>query len=140
MILKKSILLVTIIILFTAGVVSINAGEEGHACMHGCMPGKYEMVTITGLNYCPACNLKFDAGAQADCKTYGHHHALRVVKLIDFCGEEKAEFVGKTLFYLENNQSAELINGHQNETVIVQGKMFLTVPMVEVNAVELPSN
>ena len=97
------------------------------------------MATATGVNYCVPCALKKELGAASACKVYGHQHALKIEKVVDACGEEKPDFAGKTLFYLENDKSTILINGHHGEKLAVKGKVYVEVPMIEVESFEVVS-
>ena len=101
------------------------------------MPGKIEVGTIQGTNYCVTCGLKDEFEAKANCKTFGHHHALKVASMIDGCGETCEEFNGKTLHYIENEQSAKLLNGHKDSKVKVKGKVFIDSGMIEVESFEV---
>ncbi len=121
-------------IIAVLGLTGINlfADDKPGGCKFGCIPGKIEIATVTGGNYCPACALKKELGAASACKTYGHRHALKVTNMVDACGEEKPQFIGKTLFYLENDLSQELITRHHGETVSIKCKVYMEVPMIEV--------
>ena len=107
--------------------------DKKSMCQMGCLPGKMEKATVTGVNYCVACELKTDANAAANCKAYGHQHALKITHMVDACGDINKEYVGKTLFYLANEKSKGLIAGEgSGGTVIIEGKVYLEKPMIEV--------
>ena len=96
-----------------------------------------EFFSLTGINYCVSCGLKEAHGAAANCKVYGHQHALNVSKYLTPCGKERSECVGMTLYYLANDKSRELREGLLNETVTVKGKIYWMQSMIEVEEFEV---
>lgn len=128
----------TCLLIATAlAVPHIFADDKPGGCKFGCIPGKLEIATIVGDNYCPACALKKELGASSACKTFGHRHALKVISMVDACGEAKPEYIGKTLFYLENDASRKLITELNGVTVSIKGKVYMEVPMIEVTSFNL---
>lgn len=136
----KKLITYTLIIALIALSTYVIAGnpqlDESGKCSSGCMPGKIEVGTLTGVNYCATCALKQELGAPANCKTYGHHHAFKVSSMIDGCGETCKEFEGKTLHYIENEKSIELVKGHDAETLKIKGKVYIASNMLEVQSYE----
>ena len=108
--------------------------QEGHE--HHGEAGKWMSVSATGTNYCVGCAHKKEFGAASQCKTYGHSFALKVEKLIEPCGMELSEWEGKTLYYLENDASTKLANGHDGERITISGKLYMASSLLEVNSFE----
>lgn len=130
---KLTVTLVCLLILLL--VSSSFAGDEKDGkkrCAMGCIEGEIEVATITGMNYCFACDLKHEYRAESDCKTYGHQHGLKVIKFVDGCGEEKPAYNDVTLHYLSNEKSQPLIKEHHGETVEVKGKVYISENVMEV--------
>lgn len=124
--------------LFAAGIFCNTRAEDMKGgCKFGCIPEKIEVADIIGTNFCPACELNQSLGAASACKTYGHKHAFKVTSFVDACGNKKDEFIGKTLFFLENDKSTELISGHHGETLEIRGKVYLEIPMIEVESFKI---
>lgn len=97
---------------------------------------QYMPVVVTGTNYCVGCALKTDADAKANCKVYGHKHALKVDQLMDETMIIFPEFTGLTLFYLENEKSTKLINDNHGKRITVHGKLYLDTRVLEVESFE----
>lgn len=102
-----------------------------------CVNKDAKTFTITGMNYCVSCGLKEAHGAASNCKTYGHQHALSVKKLMTPCGKDKSDCAGMTLYYLANEKSKELLDGHQMDTVKIMGKVYWKQNMIEVVEYEM---
>lgn len=136
----KKLITITLIIALIALSTYVIAGnpqlDASGKCPSGCMPGKIEVGTLTGVNYCATCALKQELGAPANCKTYGHHHAFKVISMIDGCGEVCKDFDGKTLHYIENDKSIDLVKGHHDENMKITGKVYLASNMLEVDSFE----
>lgn len=129
----SSSLLALALALSLATSLPVFAGEgEGHVCKHACQPGKFEMVHATGTLFCVNCALKAECGADVDCAKVGHRMALKVTKLVDYCGETKADKAGKTLFFLDNAGAKPLLTGTPGSKYTVSGKLFENVPMIQV--------
>ena len=84
---------------------------------------KGEKKTFTGSLNCLACDLKIGAGANAQCKVYGHDHAL---KLMD----------GSYISFLENDYAELLIHANEgkwhNRDVTVTGIFYPKTNMIDV--------
>ncbi|NQT33547.1 hypothetical protein HQ587_00045 [bacterium] len=96
-----------------------------------------EFFSLTGMNYCVSCGLKEAYDAPANCRIYGHQHALNVSKYLTPCGKERSDCVGMTLYYLANDKSKELREGLHHETVTVKGKIYWKQSMIEVEEFEV---
>ena len=83
--------------------------------------GQHE--TISGKLVCLGCSLKKADGAHADCKTYGHTHALMTKD-------------GKYINFLENKFAADLIKGekYDNKTIEVTGTFFAKANLIDVES------
>lgn len=81
--------------------------------------GKHK--TFNGTLSCLGCDLKKSDGAFAQCKVYGHKHAL---KLKD----------GRFISFLENDNAADLIKGEKwhGKEVEVHGVFFSSANMLDV--------
>ena len=81
-----------------------------------------KMVTLSGTLACLGCDLKKAHGAAAQCKIYGHKHALKTSN-------------GKYYTFLENGRSAPLIKGEEkhNKKVRVYGTLFPGSQVLEVS-------
>lgn len=128
--------LITLIAVLTFAPSAVGGEDEGHVCPHGCVTGKFEMMTLTGIHLCVACDIKKELGIPVDCALYGHRWALKVTKAVDYCGGDKSEFVGKTFVYLPNKSYAELTKVESGKSVVVSGKLFFDIPMIEVEKLD----
>jgi len=98
-----------------------------------------QAVTLEGKNYCLGCALKKAHGAAAQCSTYGHRHALQVVRAQGATGSELPSLVGQSLHYLDNDQSSQLLSGGaawHNAQVKVVGRLFGAENTLEVMQAE----
>jgi len=116
---------------------SFAGEEEGHACVHACQPGKFEMTHATGVIYCVNCALKAESGADVDCAVTGHKMALKTTKVVDFCGEEKADKVGMTLFFLDNDASKPLMKAVVGTEYTISGRLFENLPIMQVEEITI---
>ncbi len=98
--------------------------------------GKWMSVSVVGTNYCVGCAHKKEFGAASQCKTYGCDFAFKVEKLVEPCGMELAEWSGKTLYYLENDNSSKLSTDHHGEKLTISGKLYLESSLLEVASFE----
>jgi len=84
---------------------------------------KGEQKTFKGTLSCMGCDLKKADGANAQCKVYGHDHAL---KLED----------GSYVSFMENDHSEKLINAAEGkwhgQKVEITGKFFAKANVIDV--------
>jgi len=82
-----------------------------------------ETKTFTGILSCPACDLKMDSEAHAQCKVYGHKHALKLEN-------------GKYISFLENDHSEDLIKGGDwnGQKIEVSGVYYPDANMIDVDS------
>jgi len=84
---------------------------------------KGEQKTLKGTLSCMGCDLKKGSGANAQCKTYGHDHAL---KLED----------GSYISFMENDHSEKLINASDGKwhgkMIEVTGTFFANANVIDV--------
>ena len=89
---------------------------------------KGEQKTLKGTLSCLGCDLKKDAGANAQCKIYGHDHAL---KLKD----------GSYVSFFENDHSEVLISANKGEWhgsgIAVSGKFIDKANVIDVKSFEI---
>ncbi len=90
-------------------------------------------IVVIGTNTCLGCDLKGAHGASAQCSLYGHRHGLQV-ESARIGGQLSNALVGKTLHYLDNDASAELLRGEvaHSQRVEVTGRFFEDERMIEV--------
>lgn len=132
----KSLTLLLALTVVMAFALPLFAEEaEGHACVHACQPGKFEMTHATGVIYCVNCALKAESGADVDCGKTGHKMALKTTKVVDFCGEEKADKVGMTLFFLDNDASKPLMKAVVGTEYTISGRLFENLPVMQVEEI-----
>jgi hypothetical protein len=88
--------------------------------------GKAKSVTIEGKLVCLGCELKKADGARADCKVYGHKHALKTAD-------------GNYVNFLENQYSADLIKGekYHNKKLVVKGRHFAEANLIDIESFEV---
>ncbi len=108
---------VAALLLVIAGSSFINAGNVTKTVETG------RKATFTGKLVCLGCDLKMTEGAHAECKTYGHRHALKTSD-------------GKYINFLENKYSEVLLNGDEygNKTVTVEGTYYANADMLDVHS------
>ena len=82
-----------------------------------------EHITVSGTLTCTACDLKKTEGARAECKSFGHTHALKTTD-------------GKHIAFLENRFAADLIKGekYQDKKVEIHGVYFANANVLDVEA------
>lgn len=92
---------------------------------------KGEQKILSGTLSCMGCDLKKDAGANAQCSIYGHEHAL---KLKD----------GSYLSFMENDHSETLINASEGkwhgQEIEVTGTFFDKANLIDVKSFEVKDN
>jgi len=91
-------------------------------------------ATVKGENVCLGCALKAEKGAAAQCRKYGHRHALKVVS-VEVGGKPMPNFQGWVLHYLDNDQAQDLIQGRHGKVVAVKGKVYTEERVLEVDQV-----
>ena len=93
-----------------------------------------QQVVVTGRNVCIGCTLKKEQGAAAQCSIYGHRHGIEVTSATTAAGEELAALAGKTLHYLDNDASKDLVQGEgtHGQTVKVTARLFEDEALLEV--------
>ena len=109
-------------LVFTVAILAIPAmAGEGHD-----LAKKKEITQFEGKLVCLSCDLKMTEGAQAACKEFGHHHALKT-------GD------GKYISFLENKFSRDLIDGekYQNQDMKVSGVYFAGANQLDVQKFEV---
>ncbi len=118
----------------TGFVIDIKAGPDCGSCSLGCEESASAKVTITGFNFCPGCKLKKEFKAASNCKEFGHTNALRITKIKtdDDCAVD--DYIGETIFYLENEKSKDLVNEIRGKAVEVTGTLYLDMPVIEVES------
>jgi hypothetical protein len=94
-------------------------------------------LTLTGENYCVSCALAA-RGATTRCEFYGHHHALRIDSAIDPEGRPIDALIGDTVHYLQNDESAALVevDDFHRRRVRVKGRLFVAEHTLAVESVE----
>lgn len=94
-------------------------------------------VTVTGVNYCVSCELG-KRGATTRCDFYGHHHSLRVESAVDGQGKAVPEVVGDTLHYLDNDESAALVDfdDFHDKRVRISGRLYAREHTIAVKSVD----
>ena len=104
------------------------------------VPAGTKEVAIVGTNHCLGCALKKEHGAKAQCGVYGHRHSLKVEKAMDADGNELARLKGRTLGYLENDNSAKLVKGEvfHGARVEVKGRLYEQESVIEVTELKEP--
>jgi len=95
--------------------------------------GVYE-ATVEGTNFCIGCTLKKREGAIAQCKIFGHRHALRVAKAVDKNGKELPEVKGRVLHYLDTEKSQDVLKAHHGEKLTIKGKIYPQERVLEVDS------
>ncbi len=95
--------------------------------------GVYE-AAVEGTNFCIGCTLKKREGAIAQCKIFGHRHALRVAKAVDKNGKELPEVKGWVLHYLDTEKSQDVLKAHHGEKLTIKGKIYLQERVLEVDS------
>ena len=125
------LLLVSVVI--SALILSISAAqtEAGKPCDKG--KSVYE-ATVEGTNFCVGCTLKKREGAAAQCKIYGHKHALKVDKAVDKDGKELTRMKGWVLHYLDTEKSQDVLKSHHGEKLTIKGKVYPKERVLEVNS------
>ncbi len=85
-----------------------------------------DQATFDGTLVCLACDLKGNEGARAECKVFGHRHALKTKD-------------GKYIAFLENKYSKDLINGEKchNQKITVHGIYHANANMLDVETFEI---
>ena len=87
---------------------------------------------VTGENICLGCTLKSEKGAAAQCSKYGHEHVLRVTSVSsDATGLPNMK--GWILTYLATEKAQPFIKEHDNETLTLQGKVYVDERVLEVD-------
>ena len=83
-------------------------------------------MSFDGTLVCQACDLKKAENARAECKTYGHTHALKTSD-------------GRHINFLPNKYSADLMGGEKwhNEKVKVHGVYFANANQLDVETYEV---
>ncbi|MBI4589086.1 MAG: hypothetical protein HY725_09620 [Candidatus Rokubacteria bacterium] len=116
-------------------VVACAAGKDEKPAASG-----GSQVTVVGTNYCLGCALKKEHGAAAQCSKYGHRHSLKVEKAVDGSGKELAALRGRTLSYLDNEKSEQLVKGEvfHKERVEVKGRLYEAESVIEVVEIKSP--
>ena len=135
MIRHTAVLFAIILLLGLTGMIlDTKAGPDCGGCAVGCVKSESVKVTITGFNFCLGCKLKKELGAASDCAQFGHTNALRITKIT--AGEDCAveDYVGTTIFYLENEKSTKLVSKIRGTAVEVTGTLYLTMPVLEVES------
>ena len=124
----------TLLLGLTGLVIDTKAGPDCGSCAVGCAESETATVTITGFNFCPGCKLKKEFGAASNCKEFGCTNALRITKIKadDDCAVD--DYVGTTIFYLENEKSTKLVSELKGKAVEVKGKLYLSMPVLEVDS------
>ncbi len=89
-------------------------------------------ASVTGQNICLGCTLKSEKGASAQCSKYGHKHALRVTAA-SADGTDLANMKGWILYYLETDNAQPFIKEHHNETLTLNGKVYVDERVLEVD-------
>lgn len=97
-----------------------------------------ERITVVGPNYCMACALTRRAGVTSKCDFYGHQHALKVESALDPHGRSIDDLVGETLHYLDNDESAALVDfdDYHDKRVRVEGRLFVREHVIAVETVD----
>lgn len=116
-------------------VIACAAGKDEKPAASG-----GNQVTVVGTNYCLGCALKKEHGAAAQCSKYGHRHSLKVEKAVDGGGKELAALRGRTLSYLDNEKSEQLVKGEafHKERVEVKGRLYEAESVIEVVDLKSP--
>ena len=119
--LRKSMAIMTAAMMILS--FSVLAGDKMHGKdhkMHGKSEGMHK--TFSGTLTCLGCDLK-SSGANAQCKAYGHKHALKL---------EDGTFIS----FMENDQSTKLIEGGKmhNAEVEIHGVYFGDANMLDVES------
>ena len=83
-------------------------------------------MAFEGTLVCQACDLKKAENARAECKTYGHTHALKTSD-------------GRHINFLPNKYAADLMGGKKwhNEKVKVHGVYFANANQLDVETYEV---
>ena len=102
---------------------TIDARNAGAKMTEGKM-GQH--MSFDGTLVCQACDLKKAENARAECKTYGHTHALKTSD-------------GRHINFLPNKYSADLMGGEKwhNEKVKVHGVYFANANQLDVETFEV---
>lgn len=95
--------------------------------------GEAIAIEVSGTNYCFGCALKKQEGAAAQCSIYGQINGLKIAA-IKGAGVQSEDWVGRTVTYLENDQSTDLVKGHSNKNVTVNGKLFPGHSLLQVDS------
>ena len=135
----KSITLILAVTVVLAFALPLFA-EEGGACIHACQPGKFEMVHATGMIYCVNCALKAEFGANVDCSKTGHNWAVKVSKAEDYCGEDRANLVGTSIFCLENPAAKGLADLKAGSTTTISGRLYNDLPVMQIEEFKVVEN
>jgi len=101
-----------------------------------------EKVTVVGTNTCLGCKLKGEHEAKAQCSDFGHTHVLQIDYAENADGDELAGLAGKSIHYLPNDQSADLVEGDEfhDERVQVEGRLLGAAATLEVADFGPPSD
>ena len=92
-------------------------------------------ATVEGENFCLGCSLKKEKGAAAQCKQYGHKHALKVTSATA-AGKELPQMKGWILHYLDTDNAQPFIKEHHGETLSMAGKVYTDERVFEVAKME----
>ena len=108
-----------VVVLVAAGALAGDTGSMGHGKAKAESGGEHK--TFDGKLVCLGCSLKQAAGARANCRLFGHSHA---VKLAD----------GKHVILLENEYSKDLLAGekYHDKDVSVHGIYFASANVIDV--------
>ncbi|MDH4157495.1 MAG: hypothetical protein OEW00_09510 [candidate division Zixibacteria bacterium] len=101
----------------------IDAQTAGAKMTEGKMS---QPMDFEGTLVCQACDLKNAEGARAECKTYGHTHALKTSD-------------GHLINFLPNKYAADLMAGekYHNQKVKVHGVYFANANQLDVETFEV---
>ena len=83
-------------------------------------------ASFDGKLVCLGCTLKSEEGARAECKTYGHTHALKTED-------------GKFITFIENKYSEDLFKGekYHNKDVWVHGVYYANANQLDVDSYKI---
>lgn len=106
---------IIIVVSMVLGALTISNIEQAQA------EGKHS--TFKGRLVCLACTLKDEDGARAECRNFGHTHALRTSD-------------GKFISFLENKYSEELFKGekYRDKEISASGVYYPEGNMLDVQS------
>lgn len=114
---KRFVLVGSMLLILCIGLTSFgfSQGEETQST-----------EVIKGKVICLGCTLKKEQGAKADCSVYGHKHGLRTDD-------------GKIWSFLENDNSADLIQNHDynGSDVEITGRKLDNAQIIEVESFKI---